>query len=91
MDGVFMRDRRFRLWETAALLSLCLTLLWGVWASARQRGLAASLLRLHVIAASDEEEEQALKLRVRDAVLDYLRPILMEAKTAEEADRKSVV
>lgn len=74
-----MDNRRFKTWETAALLALCLTLLWGTWASARQRRIAQGLVRLHVIAVSDEEAEQALKLRVRDAVLDYLRPRLAEA------------
>ena len=34
-----------------------------------QRALSAKLIRLHVIAASDSEEDQARKLRVRDAVL----------------------
>jgi stage II sporulation protein R len=80
-----MFDRKFHPWETAALLALCLTLLWGTWAGARQRRLAAGLLRLHVIAVSDEADEQALKLRVRDAVLDYLRPRLAEASDPAEA------
>lgn len=81
-----MFDRKFRPWETAALLSLCLTLLWGCWANARQRSIASGLVRLHVIAASDEAEEQALKLRVRDAVLAWLRPRLAEAGSAAEAE-----
>ncbi len=81
-----MFDRRLRLWEEAALLALCLTLLSGVWARARQRSLAGELLRLHVIAASDEAEEQELKLRVRDAVLDYLRPRLAGAESAAQAE-----
>ena len=38
-----------------------------------------------MIAASDAEEEQAVKLRVRDAVLDYLRPRLSGAADAKEA------
>lgn len=81
-----MSERRWRLWETAALLSLCLTLLWGVWAGARQRSIAAGLLRLHVVAASDEAEEQAVKLQVRDAVLAWLRPRLAGAESAAEAE-----
>ena len=71
-----MENRRLRTWELAALLALCVTLLWGTWAGARQQRLAAGLVRLHVIAVSDDAAEQALKLRVRDAVLDYLRPRL---------------
>jgi stage II sporulation protein R len=71
-----MYNRKLKPWETAALLALCVTLLWGTWAGARQQRLAAGLVRLHVIAVSDDAAEQALKLRVRDAVLDYLRPRL---------------
>ena len=76
---------KFRPWETAALLALCITLLSGTWAASRQQRLASGLIRLHVIAVSDEESEQALKLRVRDAVLRYLRPRLASAADAEAA------
>ena len=44
-------------------------------------------MRLHVVAVSDSEEEQALKLNVRDAVIDYLSPILKDAENAEEAKK----
>lgn len=37
-----------------------------------KRILSGSLIRLHVVADSDEGEEQAMKLRVRDAVLEEL-------------------
>ena len=77
-------ERRFHLWETAALLALCVTLLLGVWAQGRQRSISGSVLRLHVIAASDAPEEQALKLRVRDAVLDYLAPRLETVQDRDE-------
>ena len=80
-----MEKRRLKTWESAALLALCLTLLWGTWAQARQASIASGLVRLHVIAVSDDETEQALKLQVRDAVLDYLRPRLAEAGTRDRA------
>ena len=73
------------IWEKAALLALSFTLLWGAWAQGRQAGIAAGVLRLHVIAVSDDAEEQALKLRVRDAVLEELRPLLRDAADAAEA------
>ena len=78
-------DKRFKIWETAALLVLCVTLLLGLWAQGRQNELSGKVLRLHVIAASDEPEEQALKLRVRDAVLDYLSPLLKDAADRDAA------
>ena len=80
-----MRGKCFRLWETAALLALSLCLCAGAWGQGRQADISGALVRLHVLAASDAPEEQALKLRVRDAVLDYLRPALAEAENAEEA------
>jgi len=42
-------------------------------------------LRLHVIAHSDSEEDQALKLAVRDAVLDRLTPMLEACESRREA------
>ena len=77
--------KRFRLWETAALLALSITLCIGAWAQGRQAEIGGSLVRLHVLAVSDAPEEQALKLRVRDAVLAELRPALATAESAEEA------
>ena len=77
--------KRFRIWEMAALTALCVSLLAGTWAQSRQQTLSRGLIRLHVVAVSDEEEEQALKLRVRDGVLDYLRPLLEGVTETERA------
>ncbi len=79
-------DKRFHPWETAALLALCLVLCCGVWAQARQSAISAGLIRLHVVAVSDDEAEQALKLRVRDAVLARLSPLLEGAADVGEAE-----
>ena len=43
------------------------------------------LIRLHVVANSDSERDQALKLRVRDAVLEYLSPRLIGASDSSQA------
>ena len=80
-----MDRKRFRPWECAALAALCLVLLSGLWAQARQRALAAQVLRLHITAVSDEPAEQALKLRVRDAVLAALTPVLADVSDVDEA------
>ena len=80
-----MEHKRLHIWEKAALLALSLTLFWGAWAQERQASIAAGVLRLHVIAVNDSGEEQALKLRVRDAVLEELRPLLQNAADAAEA------
>ena len=74
-----------RVWELALLISLCFSLCLGAWAQARQAAVSSGLIRLHVIAASDDPAEQELKLRVRDAVLTELEPKLASADTRDEA------
>ena len=44
-----------------------------------------SVVRLHVLANSDSDEDQALKLKVRDAVLSYVSPRVIDSKSREEA------
>ena len=65
----YNKERSLRIWELAALLALSISLCAGAWAEARQSSISSRLIRLHVIAASDETQEQEIKLRVRDAVL----------------------
>jgi stage II sporulation protein R len=78
-------DKHLRAWELSALLTLCFFLLSGLWAEGKQASISSSLVRLHVLAVSDEAEEQAVKLQVRDAVLQYLAPRLRDAEDAESA------
>ena len=82
-----MKEYKLKTWELAALCALCLSLCIGTWAQGRQQDISSSLVRLHVIAASDETAEQELKLRVRDNVLEYLTPVLDKAESPEEAQR----
>ena len=44
------------------------------------------VIRLHVIAASDTAEDQALKLRVRDAVLSYLAEYAPDCASVDDAE-----
>jgi len=76
---------RFYPVETALLLGMCFSLLSGVWAQGRQAALSAGLVRLHVIAVSDAETDQAVKLRVRDAVLEVMEPALEGVSDPAEA------
>ena len=44
------------------------------------------VLRLHVIANSDSEEDQALKLKVRDQILATLKPLLENAEDRSSSE-----
>ena len=80
-----MYKSRMKIWEISLLLALCFSLCLGTWAQAKQSSLCSSLVRLHIIAVSDDEYEQSLKLRVRDGVLSYISPKLRDVKSAQQA------
>lgn len=44
------------------------------------------LIRFHVIANSDSDEDQELKLKVRDAVIEYLQPKLLKSKSISQSE-----
>lgn len=72
---------------TAVILGTAITwLLAGLLAVAggEQKQLSEQVLRFHVLASSDSEEDQALKLQVRDAVIAYLEPCLRQSESVEE-------
>ncbi len=76
---------RWKKWELALLLGLCAAMLWGAWSMQRQDALAQKMIRLHVIANSDSEADQALKLEVRDKVLDFTTTVLQRSADMEDA------
>ena len=49
-----------------------------------QKSIASKILRFHVLANSDEESDQDVKLLVRNAVGTYLKPYLSESNSLEE-------
>lgn len=50
------------------------------------KGLAEDIFRLHIIANSDSEEDQTLKLKVRDAILEYMKTL-----TEDTSDKQAVI
>ena len=49
-----------------------------------QPSIASKILRFHVVANSDGEEDQAVKIAVRDAVGTYLQPLLEESDSLDK-------
>lgn len=80
-----MRKCSFLTLELALLLALAVTLLWGAWSLHRQDDLQEKMIRLHVIANSDSDADQTLKLCVRDAVLCRAEEILRQSADMTEA------
>ncbi|MGX4598167.1 stage II sporulation protein R [Faecalimicrobium sp. JNUCC 81] len=45
------------------------------------------LIRFHVLANSDSDEDQELKLKVRDAIIQYLQPKLIKSSSIKESEK----
>lgn len=72
-------------------LVVCATLI-GTAVFAADDRIYTDILRLHIIAASDSEEDQAIKLEVRDFVLENFGQVLAEStdRTAAEESARTL-
>lgn len=66
------------------LLTLFILLSALSYVNAVSEDIANSVFRLHVIANSDSEEDQALKLKVRDELLSYMNTLAKDCSSKEE-------
>lgn len=78
-------SNRLRRWEAALLAGVAVAMLAGVWLDREQAALADKVIRLHVIANSDSETDQALKLEVRDRILEEAAEVFSGSGTVAEA------
>lgn len=82
-------------WTIAALSMVIAVLVTSffVWRSGlsaqaqMQEHLAKEVLRFHILANSDSKSDQALKITVRDEVLDYLESEMPKSLNVEETKR----
>ena len=79
------QSKTLRRWELALLLGVAIAALAGVWLDRSQAALSDQVIRLHVLANSDSETDQALKLKVRDAVLAAIPEAVTRADTPQQA------
>ncbi len=74
-----------RRWEAALLAGVAVAALSGTVVREEQNHLADKIVRLHVIANSDGDADQALKLKVRDKVLEVSEDLIPAGSSQEEA------
>ena len=74
-----------RRWEAALLAGVAVAALSGAVTGEEQEALADKMVRLHVIANSDGEADQALKLKVRDKVLEASKELIPAGSSQEDA------
>lgn len=80
-----MRTYTWKKLEIALLLALSVTLLWGAASLHRQETLSRKMIRLHVIANSDSDADQSMKLQIRDAVLARATELLTRSADMTDA------
>ena len=86
MKTKIVPENRLKCIEIALLIGLAVFLISGGLALRTQTRLADRVVRLHVLANSDGEEDQALKLLVRDRVLAQATELLTQARDRTEAE-----
>ena len=69
------------------LFALVFSMTLMAYADNAQKGIAAGVVRLHIIANSDDVYDQDIKLKVRDAIIDELAPVLSNVKDQSEAEK----
>ena len=78
--------KKFVLSSVAIIIIICIALnSSNISGKASQSDVAGKLIRFHVIANSDDKIDQKLKLKVRDSVLKYISPKLVDCKSIEES------
>ncbi|MFR8331995.1 MAG: stage II sporulation protein R [Oscillospiraceae bacterium] len=75
-----------RFWRRLGILVLAAgALTWGAGLLRDSKALEKNLVRLHVVANSDSQEDQDLKLQVRDAIVQQLNGVMGELDSAQAA------
>ena len=67
-----------------AFIILSLALIAGLFPVHGESEIYDTVVRLHVLANSDGEEDQALKLLVRDEIIGVVSPAVKDCKTQAE-------
>ena len=70
---------------TVLLGAICAGCVLKLEAVVTQRDIAKSVIRFHVLADSDEEYAQEIKMKVKNQVITYMEPVLKPAASVEES------
>lgn len=85
MKTAVKKGNKLKIFECALLIGVAAFFLSGVWSLQTQQTLSDKVLRLHVLANSDTQEDQALKLQVRDRILERATELLEQSEDRQEA------
>ena len=82
-----LKNKRVKLFMASIIMGICITSLIQSYSQRVMADISSSVVRFHVIANSDTDVDQSLKLKVRDEIIYYLEPVLKNADNVEETKR----
>ena len=71
----------------ALLFGLVVSMFAMAYADETQHEIASSVVRLHIVANSDSDGDQAVKLKVRDAIIEEFSDCLQAAQSPAQAEQ----
>lgn len=82
----FIKNPKFKMiCILTILLFIYISICAFSYAKSVSNNITDSVFRLHVIANSDSQEDQALKYKVRDSLIDYMNSLVPNCSNKEEA------
>ena len=80
----FIKLNIYKIIILSILLFLYVFLCSYIYVNNVELGLKQNVFRLHVIANSNNEEDQNLKYKVRDSIINYMNELCINSKSKEE-------
>lgn len=85
-----MKTKILKIFLIIFLLICFLLITAKSYANSVFKELSNNIFRLHILANSDSNEDQALKLKVRDKIIEYMESLTKDCTTKEEVITKVV-
>lgn len=83
MEGIIMSINKYRMiFCVVSVITIVIFLVFN--AKATTDSLADKVIRFHVVANSDTTEDQILKQRVKDEIIEYMEPMLKDSANLDE-------
>ena len=84
-----LKEKKIKRFLISAVAGLVITSVVADYSQRAMADITGSVVRLHIMANSDADADQGLKLKVRDDVSEFLAPLLEQSQSVEET--KSII
>lgn len=80
----FISRKKVRIFLVSLIAGVCITSAVQTYAQRIVDNISSGVVRLHVVANSDSPEDQKLKLKIRNDIINYLEPLLKDVYDVNE-------